>query len=72
MINMSYCRFHNTNLALEECLEDLVNGQPLSEDELYECKCLFENVVDFLEGEFIEIDRNAFNEWLASLDNYCE
>lgn len=72
MINMSYCRFHNTNLALEECLEDLVNGQPLSEDELYECKSLFENVVDFLEGEFIEIDRNAFNEWLASLDNYCE
>lgn len=72
MINTSYCRFHNTNLALEECLEDLVNGQPLSEDELYECKSLFENVVDFLEGEFIEIDRNAFNEWLASLDNYCE
>lgn len=72
MINMSYCRFHNTNLALEECLEDLVNGQPLSEDELYECKSLFENVVDFLEGEFIEIDRNAFNEWLASLDKYCE
>lgn len=72
MINMSYCRFHNTNLALEECLEDLVNGQPLSEDELYECKSLFENVVDFLDGEFIEIDRDAFNEWLASLDNYCE
>ena len=72
MINMSYCRFHNTNLALDECLEDLVDGQPLSEEELYECKSLFENVVDFLDGEFIEIDRDAFNEWLASLDNYCE
>jgi len=30
---MGYCRFHNTLLALRECLEDLNDGEQLSEEE---------------------------------------
>ena len=33
MANMGYCRFHNTLLALRECLEDLNDGEQLSEEE---------------------------------------
>lgn len=40
MANMSYCRFHNTELALRDCegvLEEMIDGDPvrLSDDELY-------------------------------------
>lgn len=33
MQNMSYCRFHNTRLALQECVDALATGSELSPDE---------------------------------------
>jgi hypothetical protein len=33
MINMGYCRFHNTALALEECLEYINDDVEMSEME---------------------------------------
>lgn len=40
MANMSYCRFHNTELALRDCegvLEEMIDGdrERLGDDELY-------------------------------------
>ena len=33
MANMSYCRFHNTRLDLEDCIDALRNEERLSSDE---------------------------------------
>ncbi|MCM1233004.1 MAG: hypothetical protein NC489_23010, partial [Ruminococcus flavefaciens] len=45
---MSYCRFENTKLALNECLDALrYEGTPSSERELKAAKQLFENFLTF-------------------------
>lgn len=33
MSNMSYCRFHNTSIDLEDCKEELIMNECLTEDE---------------------------------------
>ena len=53
MINMSYCRFHNTLLALREAknhLIDMSNGgeEPLSGDEKEACINLLAEAADLL------------------------
>lgn len=40
MANMSYCRFHNTLLDLQDCYEALCNEEELSEAEQKEKKRL--------------------------------
>lgn len=48
MANMSYCRFHNTRLDMEDCLDVLCSGdEPLSEDEAKAARQMFEDVLDF-------------------------
>ena len=52
-INMSYCRFQNTLLAVRECagdLGDMMNGQgePLSREERRACVALAEEMIEFL------------------------
>lgn len=56
MVNMSYCRFHNTNLALRECLEALSERDSLSKEELTACKRLFKIFIEFCCNEGIIID----------------
>lgn len=51
MINMGYCRFNNTKMALDECLEALQEGRTLSNEEFRKCKQMFKNIVSFLEDE---------------------
>ena len=72
MINMSYCRFHNTRKAMQECLDALTDGDTLTEEELADCKGMFEEIVGFLFNEFVEIDSESFERWLDSLDCYSE
>ena len=47
MVNMSYCRFNNTNLAVSECLDAIQNGGKLSDAEMDSCKQMFRSFIDF-------------------------
>ena len=65
MANMSYCRFHNTNIDLEDCLEALRDGKELSEDEHRACGNLFRNFIDFCcEEGIIEDDDGELDDRL--------
>lgn len=56
MANMSYCRFHNTRIDLEDCLEALNEDRTLSEEEFKACKQMFSQFVQFLCDEDIVRD----------------
>lgn len=47
MINMDYCKFNNTDIALEECLESIKNGDKLSDREMNSCRSMFEKFIEF-------------------------
>lgn len=47
MANMSYCRFHNTRLDLEDCIEALRNEERLSSDEAKAGRHLFDDFLSF-------------------------
>lgn len=69
MANMSYCRFHNTNLDMNDCIEALYDNDGLSSDEFIACKNMFENVLEFFEGNDVcEVDWDEFNYWLDTID----
>ena len=51
MANMSYCRFHNTKMDLDDCLDALREGDELSKGEFGKCKQMFENFIEFLTNE---------------------
>ena len=57
MANMSYCRFHNTEMDLEDCLDALYSGDELSESEFNACRRMFRNFIGFcIGGGIIEDD----------------
>lgn len=62
MVNMSYCRFHNTRLALDECLEAIQNGENLSDAEMDACKQMFSTFIDFCYSVNIIDENNADND----------
>jgi ribosome assembly protein YihI (activator of Der GTPase) len=64
MANMSYCRFHNTQIDLEDCLDALRDGETLSKSEFEKCQQLFNSFVDYLEEEGIIEDDGELNERL--------
>lgn len=69
MANMSYCRFHNTNLDMQDCIDALYEGTRLSDDEFIACKNMFENVLEFFEDyDICEVDWDEFVHWLDALD----
>ena len=69
MANMSYCRFHNTNLDMRDCIDALYDGEALSDSEFIACRNMFENVLEFLEDNNIcEVDWNQFECWLDTID----
>lgn len=47
MANMSYCRFHNTRLDLEDCIDALRNDERLSSDEARAGRNLFGDFLSF-------------------------
>ena len=59
MANMSYCRFHNTNMDLGDCLEALEDGVELSIDEFIACKNMFRKCIDFCCDEGIIEDEDG-------------
>lgn len=62
MVNMSYCRFYNTRLALNECLEAIQNGENLSDAEMDACKQMFRTFIDFCYSVDIIDENNADND----------
>lgn len=72
MVNMAYCRFRNTRLAMRECIEALNNREPMLEEELEACKRMFTDIVDYLYDEDIEIDDDALCTFFERLDNTIE
>lgn len=69
MANMSYCRFHNTKIDLEDCLDALREGEELSKEEYRAMKQMFKNFFEFLYDEGI-IDNDAETE--ESLKEFFE
>ena len=61
MGNMSYCRFHNTNIDLQDCLEaiEYEHERKLSPEEFNSCKQLFRNFIDFCCNEGIIEDEDG-------------
>ena len=64
MANMSYCRFHNTRLDLEDCIDALRNEERLSSDEARAARNLFgdslsfcveQGIIDGFDSEEVEI-----------------
>jgi hypothetical protein len=80
MANMSYCRFHNTRLDVEDCIEALKeaewDGEKISADEIRECKIMFDSIIEYLDYEGIiyigEFDYDAYEGWKSNLNTWVE
>ena len=78
MANMSYCRFANTRIDVEDCIETLReaewNGETISEDEIGYCRMMFDTIIDYLDEEGIidEFDWDAYEEWKSNLHEWSE
>lgn len=69
MANMSYCRFHNTNIDMRDCIDALYDEEALSDDEFIACKNMFESVLEFFEDyDVCKVDWDEFNHWLDAID----
>lgn len=62
MANMSYCRFNNTKMDLDDCLDALREGATLSNEEFRKCKQMFKNIISFLEDEGVIEDDGELDE----------
>lgn len=77
MANMSYCRFHNTRIDLEGCLDALRDGEKLSADEYKAFKRMFTMFFEYLYDEGIieqdeETDENL-QDFFNTIKNFqCE
>ena len=78
MANMSYCRFHNTRLDMDDCIEALKraewDGETISKEEIRYCKWMFDNIIEYLDDEGLleEFDYEAYDEWKSNLDEWGE
>lgn len=74
MINMSYCRFHNTKLALRECLDAIDEDRTLSGDEARTGWSMFHMFLQFCYDNAIidEWDDEAVQEIFDKLDESKE
>ena len=70
MANMSYCRFHNTSLDLDDCIEALRYEGELSKSEHMEFRNMFANIIQFLIDE--DIVRDEDGELDVRLEDYFD
>lgn len=69
MANMSYCRFRNTNIDMNDCLDAIWDGETLGDDEFIACKNMFNNILEFFEDyDIVEVDWDEFNHWLSTIE----
>lgn len=74
MVNMSYCRFHNTVIDFEDCAEELLDQafnpeetEPLSREELGKAFELIDLMVGLLEDFYVDIDHNQIKSIKAQI-----
>ena len=78
MANMSYCRFHNTRLDMDDCINALRDAEQgiekISDSEINSCKRMFNNIMEYLDEQGIldGIDWDAYEEWKSNLDEWGE
>lgn len=73
MANMSYCRFRNTASDLDDCLEALLDGESLSEEEHRACARMFQEFISFCCNEgIIEDEDGELDERLEEFLNSIE
>lgn len=78
MANMSYCRFANTRIDVEDCIETLREAEwgeeRISEDEIGYCRMMFDTIIDYLdeEGLIDEFDWDKYSRWKEKLIEFCE
>ena len=66
MANMSYCRFRNTKIDLNDCLTTLYDGERLSGDEWRACNGMFKEFLNFcFEVGILEENQDEVLERLA-------
>ena len=57
MANMSYCRWHNTNLDVADCFTAFWHEREISADEMRSAKQMIERMCEFL------VDNNVIEEY---------
>ena len=80
MANMSYCRFHNTRLDVDDCIEALKraewDGEKISKEEIKYCKWMFDSIIEYLSYEGIiyigEFDWDAYEGWKTNLHAWSD
>ena len=78
MANMSYCRFNNTRIDMEDCIDALREAEwgdnKISEDEIGYCRMMFDNIIDYLdeEGLLDNFDWDIYSRWKEKLIEFCE
>ena len=70
MANMSYCRFHNTRLDLEDCLDAINNEERLSEEEARAGRLLFDDFLSFCKerGIIEDFDQEEIDTMFSRLE----
>lgn len=53
MANMHYCRFRNTKIDLDVCIEAMADREQISEEECAAARAMIESMLGFLEAEGI-------------------
>lgn len=78
MANMSYCRFNNTRIDVEDCIDALREAEfgdnTISEDEIGYCRMMFDDIIDYLdeEGLLDNFDWDIYSRWKEKLIEFCE
>ena len=78
MANMSYCRFRNTNIDMEDCIDALkeieYDDEEISEEEAESCVEMFDSIIEYLDGEGLlkNFDYDAFEEWKQNVKKWSE
>lgn len=70
MSNMNYCRFHNTQIDIQECIEALIDREISSNEEKRAAKNMLINFLDFCIDE--EIIEEYDEEKIKEIINECE
>ena len=78
MANMSYCRFHNTRMDMNDCIEALRRiedgDEDISKEEAKYCIWMFDSITDYLydEGLLEDFDYDAYEEWKDNVKEWSK
>ena len=71
MANMSYCRWHNTSMDVEDCFEAFYNGWEMSAEEIRCAKRMIRNMCDFLLDNGV-IEEYDYDDLMEKFDDMIE